>query len=334
MLNQSDLTELTKGNIIDHFLMIRKIESRNTKAGKKFLSMDLGDKSGSINTNIWNDTTGFDNISDNGKVGDIIKVLGSVDEFQGVPQIKVSSIRLTTPADNVEVQNFLPLSARDPEVMEKELLVRIDEISNAHLKELLKNIFSGERMEKFKTAPAGKSWHHGYIHGLIEHTLEMIKICDLMCEFHPEINRDLLAAGAILHDFGKTEELSYDSSFNYSDKGKLIGHIVICASMIEEETKKLAEFPEELKNLLIHLVLSHQGKLEYASPVVPKTVEAIALYQADELSAKVNAYIGVINSDMTTEGNWTKFIHLAQTDLYKNNLSEESENKINKSLFD
>jgi 3'-5' exoribonuclease len=218
--------------------------------------------------------------------------------------------------------------------MEKELLVRIDEISTAHLKELLKNIFSGERMEKFKTAPAGKSWHHGYIHGLIEHTLEMIKICDLMCDFHPQINSDLLVSGAMLHDFGKTEELSYNSAFNYSDKGKLIGHIVICASMIEEETKKIGDFPEELKNLLIHLILSHQGKLEYASPVVPKTVEAIALYQADELSAKVNAYIGVINSDMTTEGNWTKFIHLAQTDLYKNNLSEESENKINKSLFD
>jgi 3'-5' exoribonuclease len=334
MLNQSDLTELTKGNVIDHFLMIRKIEIRNTKAGKKFLSMELGDKSGSINTNVWNDTAGFDNISDNGKVGDILKVSGSIDEFQGVPQIKVSSIRLTTSADNIEVQDFLPRSANDPDVMEKELLARIDDISNAYLKELLKNIFSGERMEKFKTAPAGKSWHHGYIHGLIEHTLEMIKICDLMCDFHPEINRDLLTAGAMLHDFGKTEELSYDSAFNYSDKGKLIGHIVICASMIEEETKKIGDFPEELKNLLIHLILSHQGKLEYASPVVPKTVEAIALYQADELSAKVNAYIGVINSDMTTEGNWTKFIHLAQTDLYKNNLSEESENKINKSLFD
>jgi 3'-5' exoribonuclease len=334
MLNQSDLTELTKGNIIDHFLMIRKIEIRNTKAGKKFLSMELGDKSGSINTNVWYDTAGFNNISDNGKVGDIIKVSGSIDEFQGAPQIKVKSIRSTTPADSVEVQNFLPRSARDPDVMEKELLVRIDEITNTHLKELLKNIYSGERMEKFKTAPAGKSWHHGYIHGLIEHTLEMIKICDLMCDFHPQINRDLLVSGAILHDFGKTEELSYDSAFNYSDKGKLIGHIVICASMIEEETKKIGDFPEELKNLLIHLVLSHQGKLEYATPVVPKTVEAITLYQADELSAKANAYIGVINSDITSEGNWTKFIHLAQTDLYKNNLSEESENKINKSLFD
>lgn len=334
MLNQSDLTELTIGKIVDHFLMIRKIEIRNTKTGKKFLSMELGDKSGSINTNVWNDTDGFDNIADKGKVGDIIKVSGSIDEFQGIPQIKVSSIRLSIPADNVEVKDFLPRSARDPELMKNALLVRIEDISNAHLKELLKNIFSGERMEKFKTAPAGKSWHHGYIHGLIEHTLEMIKICDLMCDFHPQINRDLLVSGAMLHDFGKTEELSYDSAFNYSDKGKLIGHIVICASMVEEETKKIAEFPEELKNLLIHLILSHQGKLEYASPVVPKTVEAIALYQADELSAKVNAYVGVINSDMTTEGNWTKFIHLAQTDLYKNNLSEDSEINISKSLFD
>ncbi len=334
MLNQSDLTELTIGKIVDHFLMIRKIEIRNTKTGKKFLSMELGDKSGNINTNVWNDTAGFDNIADKGKVGDIIKVSGSIDEFQGIPQIKVSSIRLSIPADNVEVMDFLPRSARDPELMIKELLVSIEDISNAHLKELLKNIFSGERIEKFKTAPAGKSWHHGYIHGLIEHTLEMIKICDLMCDFHPQINRDLLVSGAMLHDFGKTEELSYDSAFNYSDKGKLIGHIVICASMVEEETKKIAEFPEELKNLLIHLILSHQGKLEYASPVVPKTVEAIALYQADELSAKVNAYVGVINSDMTTEGNWTKFIHLAQTDLYKNNLSEDSEINISKSLFD
>ncbi len=143
MLNQSDLTELTKGNIIDHFLMIRKIEIRNTKAGKKFLSIELGDQSGSINSNVWNDTAGFDNIADNGKVGDIIKVSGSIDEFQGVPQIKVSSIRLSTPVDNVEVQNFLPRSARDPDVMEKELLVRIEEITNTHLKELLKNIYSG-----------------------------------------------------------------------------------------------------------------------------------------------------------------------------------------------
>lgn len=334
MLKQSDLLDLKKGDAVDHFLMIRKLEVRNTKAGKEFLSLELGDKSGNINTNVWNDTTGFKKVSTDGKIGDIVMVSGSIDEFQGAPQIKIKSIRLTEASDGIIKQDFLPKSDRDPEEMEKELFGRINQITNTFLNKLLKNIFTGERLEKFKFAPAGKSWHHGYIHGLIEHTLEMIKICDLICEFHPEINRDLLIAGAMLHDFGKTEELKYESAFEYSDKGKLIGHIVICASMIEEETKKIPGFPEEVKNVLIHLILSHQGKLEYASPVVPKTVEAITLYQADELSAKVNAYIGSLKPDIATDGNWTKFIHLAQTDLYKNILSDSDKDEIDKSLFD
>jgi len=334
MLNQSDLIELKKGDPVDHFLMIKKLEIRSSKTGKDFISLELGDKSASINANIWNDTSGFKKISKDAKTGDIVKVSGTLDEFQGAPQIRVNSIEIADDSTEVLPQDFLAKSVRDPEVMEKELFERIDQISNTYLKDLLQNIFSGERLEKFKTAPAGKSWHHGYIHGLLEHTLEMIKICDLMCEFHQEINRDLLITGAMLHDFGKTEELTYDSAFEYSDKGKLIGHIVICASMIEEEVKKLSGFPDQLKNMLIHLVLSHQGKLEYASPVVPKTVEAIALYQADELSAKVNAYSGTLKSEILSDGKWTKFIHLAQTDLYKHTISNEIDIEKNKSLFD
>src|SRR3990172_10418612 len=331
MLNQSDLIELKKGDPVDHFLMIKKLEIRSSKTGKDFISLELGDKSASINANIWNDTSGFKKISKDAKTGDIVKVSGTLDEFQGAPQIRVNSIEIADDSTEVLPQDFLAKSVRDPEVMEKELFERIDQISNTYLKDLLQNIFSGERLEKFKTAPAGKSWHHGYIHRLLEHTLEMIKICDLMCEFHQEINRDLLITGAMLHDFGKTEELTYDSAFEYSDKGKLIGHIVICASMIEEEVKKLSGFPDQLKNMLIHLVLSHQGKLEYASPVVPKTVEAIALYQADELSAKVNAYSGTLKSEILSDGKWTKFIHLAQTDLYKHTISNEIDIEKNKS---
>ncbi len=147
-------------------------------------------------------------------------------------------------------------------------------------------IFNEDNMRRFSNAPAGKAWHHSYIHGLIEHTLEIIKICDLMCDIHPEINRDLLIAGAMMHDYGKIEEIKFESSFEYSDKGKLIGHIVLSAFAVQENAAKIPGFPEEIKNCLLHIVLSHQGKLEYASPVVPKTIEAIALYQADELSAK------------------------------------------------
>jgi 3'-5' exoribonuclease len=334
MLNQSDLIDLQKGNPVDHFLMIRKHELRNTKAGKEFLSLELGDQSGSLNANVWNDTAGFDQISKKGEVGNVVKVSGSVDEFQGNPQLKVKSIRLSETKDSVNPQDFLPKSIRNHDEMQEELFARIKLITNKYLKKLLNNVFKDERLEKFKKAPAGKSWHHGYIHGLIEHTLEMIRICDLMCDIHPELDRELLITGTMLHDFGKTEELAYDSAFEYSDKGKLVGHIVICASMIEAEAKQIPGFPDELKNLLIHLILSHQGKLEYASPVVPKTLEAIALYQADELSAKVNAYKTTLQSEKMTQGKWTKFIHLAQTDLYKGTLSGDSEEESKDSLFD
>ncbi|MEJ2505375.1 MAG: OB-fold nucleic acid binding domain-containing protein [Ignavibacteriaceae bacterium] len=272
MLKQPDLANLKKGDMVDHYLMIRKIEERSTKAGKAFLSLELGDKSSGINANVWNDTSGFEQLSGKVKTGDIVKVSGTIDEFQGSPQIKINSAELVGDTAGITASDFLSKSLHDPEAMENEFLTRIEQISNLNLKTLLKNIFSGEELEKFKMAPAGKSWHHAYLSGLIEHTLELIKICDLMCDFHKELNKDLLIAGAMLHDF--------------------------------------------------------------ASPVVPKIPEAIALYQADELSAKVNAYLNTLKTEVSGEGNWTKFIHLAQTDLYRQQGSSTNEDNVNKSLFD
>src|SRR5690606_34071394 len=140
-------------------------------------------------------------------------------------------------------------------------------------------------------------------------------------------------SGAMMHDFGKIEELKFDGAFEYSDKGKLIGHIVISAMIINDEANKIPGFPEDLKNCLMHIVLSHQGKLEYASPVVPKTVEAIALYQADELSAKVNAYKNALATQVKSESKWTNFLTLASTDLFNHGLTPDLEEQINKTLF-
>jgi 3'-5' exoribonuclease len=154
-----------------------------------------------------------------------------------------------------------------------------------------------------------------------------------MCDIHPEINRDLLICGAMLHDFGKIEELSFEPIFEYTDKGKLLGHIVIAAMIVNDEINKVSDFPEDLKNNLLHLILSHQGKLEYASPVVPKTLEAITLYQADELSAKVNAYKNVIANEIKPGSNWTKFISLAGTDIHSHGLVNKSDFD-KKTLFD
>ena len=331
MLEQTELKELKRGDTVDHYLLISRLDIRTTKAGKEYLSLVLQDQSIALNANVWEN---FNSLVNNSKVGDVVKVDGSIEEFQGAPQIRISKIRLLSPSDNISPAEFLPKSEHDLGKMVEEFENRIDKISNKQLKTLLGRIFSSERFTNFTLAPAGKSWHHGYIHGLIEHTLEIIRICDLMSDFHPEINRDLLISGAMLHDFGKTEELKYDSAFEYTDKGKLLGHIVIAAIIISEEAKSLPDFPIELKNNLIHLLLSHQGKLEYASPVVPKTIEAIALYQADELSAKVNAYKNALYTEKKSDRGWTKFITLAQTDLYNHELSPEQEEKLNNTLFD
>lgn len=331
MLNQKELNLLGKGEQVDHFLLVKKCELRLTKSNKQYLYLELGDKSISLNSNVWDN---FEDFYSSIATGDVVKVKGVLDEFQGTPQIKVFSIKKASVKDNVSAADFLPKSGRDPVEMEKEFRERIENISNPFLKELINKIFNEKNFEKFSKVPAGKSWHHSYIHGLLEHTLEIIKICDLMCDIHSEINRDILICGAIMHDFGKTEELSFDPVFDYTDKGKLLGHIVISAMLVNEEIKKITGFPEDLRNNLLHVILSHQGKLEYASPVVPKTLEAITLYQADELSAKVNAYKNAILSGTNSEGQWTKFISLASTDLYNHGLSSSVEEDIDKTLFD
>lgn len=331
MLNQTELNSLSKNDKVDHFLVIRRIEMRSTRTGKNYLFSELGDKSTTLNANVWE---GFTEISINGKIGDVVKVTGTIEEYQGNLQIRVSTIKLATGADNVNPIDFLPESKRNLEEMKKEFDQKVKSIKNAPLAKLMKQIFNGETYEKFCNAPVGKSWHHAYVHGLLEHTLEIIKICELVSEFHPELNRDLLISGAMLHDIGKIEELSFGSAFKYTDKGKLVGHIVIAFNMVSDEMKKIPDFPVEIKNNLLHMILSHQGKLEHASPVVPKTVEAIALYQADELSAKVNAYKYVIEAEVRADSNWTRYIPLADTDLYKPELGNSKENKSNKTLFE
>jgi 3'-5' exoribonuclease len=331
LLNQPHLNTLSKKDQVDHFLVIRKIELRSTRTGKDFLSTELGDKTTSLNASIWE---GFAEIATKGKIGDVVKVAGTIEEYQGALQIRIASVTLAVAADNVSPRDFLPASKRNLEEMKKEFNRTIKNISNVYLSKLIKKIFSEERFEMFCSAPAGKSWHHAYVHGLLEHTLEIIKICEVMCKFHPELNRDLLSSGAMLHDIGKIEELSFDIAFDYTDKGKLMGHIVIASNLVRDEIKTIPGFPPELENNLIHLILSHQGKLEHASPVVPKTAEAITLYQADELSAKVNAYKSALDSEIRGDTNWTRYIPLADTDLNKHNLTPEQEEKTNKSLFE
>jgi 3'-5' exoribonuclease len=241
---------------------------------------------------------------------------GNIEEFNNQNQIKVKKIRVSNPDDNVSPDQFMQRSKRNLDEMTVELNNRIEKIADTYLNQLIQIVLSKKKLEKYLKVPAGKSWHHAYLHGLIEHTLEIIKICDLLADIHPEVNRDLLITGAILHDFGKTEELSSEASFDYTDRGRLIGHIVIAATEIEKAADSIPGFPSRLKDQVIHLILSHQGKLEFASPVEPKTLEAIILYHSDELSAKANAYKNAIELERNSKSNWTRFLPLANTSLY------------------
>jgi len=324
MEKQVKLKELKTSEKVKHYLLLVKLIVKTAKSGKQYLDLQLRDESLSLNAKMW---TNFETFLLAAKEGSIVKVLGTIDEFNNQPQIKIDRIRNITAEDNVSIDDFLPKSVRPiPEMINEFDSIR-SSITSQFLKDLLDKIFTKENFEKYKRAPAGKAWHHAYIGGLLEHTLEIVRICDLMCSIHPDVNRDLILTGAILHDFGKIEELEFTAGFDYTDKGNLLGHIVIAATIIEKSASQINNFPHDLKNQLIHLVLSHQGKLEYASPVVPKTLEAIILYQADELSAKTNAYKGAINEAQNTESNWTRYLPLAGTALYIPHKKDDEEFK-------
>ncbi len=317
---QTDLATLKKGDRVDHFLMIKRSEVKQTKANKSFVSLELGDKSISLPANLWDN---FNSILPELTAGAVVQVEGVIEEYQNSPQLKIENIRLPKPSENISAEFFLPRSKRNLDEMKNEFYEYIASIENVNLKTLVDSLFDNETFEKFSKAPAGKQWHHAYLHGLLEHTLEIIKICKLMTTFHKEINKDLLIAGAMLHDYGKIEELVFDSAFDYSDKGKLLGHIVLASLKVNEAMNEIPDFPEELKHQLLHLILSHQGKLENASPVVPRTLEAITLYHADELSAQTNAYKSAIVNDVNTQSDWTKYISLISTQLYKKEITNQ-----------
>jgi 3'-5' exoribonuclease len=313
MLKQKELNSISYGEEITLFLIVSKFEVKTSKNGKQYLNLDLRDQSAALPAKVWDK---IDDLKILLKEGSVVKVAGLIEEFNNAPQIKIDKIRLANEKDGVNPEDFLPRSKRPLNVMVSELNSIIESIKNPYLNQLLITILFAENLDKYSRTPAGKGWHHAYLHGLLEHTLEIVRICELMCSIHSELNRDLLICGALLHDFGKTEELTYDSIFDYSDKGKLVGHIMIGALKVETVASSIPNFPIMLKDQLIHLILSHQGKLEFASPVEPKTLEAIVLYQADELSAKTNAYKSAIETDRNRNSNWTRFLPLANTSLF------------------
>ncbi|MFU8795399.1 MAG: 3'-5' exoribonuclease YhaM family protein [Dethiobacteria bacterium] len=284
------------------------------RSGEYFLKLTFGDVSGRVKGVMWEPPTDGEEI----KPDDIVFIRGSVTDYHG-PQVVVSDMRRLDP-HKVNRAFFQQVSKRDLQEMIAELSAIInEEIGDIDLKSLLQAFFvDAEFARRYANAPAARTVHHNYVGGLLEHTLEVVEICRNLVKLYPEkLNRDLLFTGAILHDIGKVEEYKQESiSFDFTDRGKLVGHISIGKEMLDARLTALPDFPDHLKLELEHIILTHHGMREWGSPEVPKTIHAFALFHADLVSARMNQFMLVMDKHVPESGDWTEWDRFLERSIY------------------
>ena len=272
--------------IVTSFFCLSQLQIRDKKTGGQYLAMGLTDKTGTLEARMWED---FAESIAACSEGCYVKVQGQISKYQGKFQITLTKLRHAAESE-IEAADFQPISEYPPEQMDAELRAIVDNFSDPDLKRLVFAFLDDPEIgPAFRIAPAAKMLHHAVIHGLLEHVLTLVKVCLSTARFYPEVNPDLLVTGAILHDIGKVKELSWKTSFNYTLEGQMIGHISIAQGMLREKVKELAPFPERLRILVEHMILSHHGRLEFGSPKLPMTPEAMLLSALDDLEAKFAA---------------------------------------------
>jgi 3'-5' exoribonuclease len=246
----------------------------------------------------------------------VIKAQGGAVSFRSTVQLSITGVRKVDDSA-VDLAEYLPVAKGDIDAMFADLMAFVEQIETPCLRQLLHLFFhDGEVAKLFKKAPAAKGFHHVYIGGLLEHTLSVIRLLDQVTKHYQGINRDLVISGGILHDIGKIYEYTYDRMFDYSDEGRLIGHIVIGLEMLDARIAAVEGFPEQLAMELRHLILSHHGTQEFGSPKRPKTPEALIVHFIDDLDAKVNAFQEFVK-ESDDDSHWTPFHKLLERFIYK-----------------
>lgn len=289
-----------------------------TKAGKEYGNLILQDKTGTIDSKIWD--LGSPGIGDFDTL-DYVHVDADVTVFQGVNQLNVRRIRKAdegeyTPGD------YLPVSSKDIGKMYEELTAYVRSIKNPFLQKLAAGFFIDdlEFAKIFRFHSAAKSVHHGFVGGLLEHTLSVVKLCDYYAGYYPGINRDLLLTAALFHDIGKTKELSVFPENDYTDDGQLLGHIIIGTEMVGAKIRTMPGFPRKLATELKHCILAHHGELEYGSPKKPALLEALALNFADNTDAKMETMLEILHGAGESQG-WLGYNRLLETNVRKSSES-------------
>lgn len=303
---------LREGEKIQEIYLCKQKNSLLTKAGKPYDNLILQDKTGTINAKIWDPSSQgieeFDAL-------DYIAVNGDVTSFMGALQLNVRRVRKVSEGE-YSPADYLPVSENDSAQMMTSLQSYIASIQNPYLKQLLAAFFEDSAfVARFEKHSAAKSVHHGFVGGLLEHTLSVTINCDFFAKRYPVLNRDLLLTAAICHDIGKLSELSDFPQNDYTDEGQLLGHIVMGANMVSEKIREIEGFPKQLRSELLHCILAHHGELEYGSPKKPALAEAMALSFADNLDAKMETVKELFNGIPDGNTDWLGFNRVLDTNI-------------------
>lgn len=309
---------LREGERVASIYLCKNKQSAVTKNGKQYESLTLQDKTGILDAKIWDPhSQGIDNF----EVLDYIDVMGDVVSFQGGLQLNVKRVRLAR-SEEYNPEDYLPVSDKDVEVMYQELLEFIRSLKNPYLKKLAESFFVADKefSKRFKFHSAAKRIHHGFVGGLLEHTLSVTRLCSHLAGTYDILNRDLIISAAIFHDMGKLEEISPFPANDYTDDGQLLGHVVIGSEMVGERIRQIQGFPKKLAAELKHCILAHQGELEFGSPKKPALPEAVALSFADNIDAKMQTMKEAFGAAPAGSTEWLGYNRLFESNIRRSSL--------------
>lgn len=313
---------------VEGLFLVSEMSRAETRAGKPYLTVKVMDKTGSLTGRVWDNADHWEKECTPGKV---VLLLGQAQSYKGAIQLKINSLQQVE--DNeVDLTEFAPATSRNTTQMAAELLKIVKSVSDPHIKKLLLHFLDDTTFtEDFYQAPAAKNMHHAYLGGLLEHTLNVTRLADMVAGLYSSVDRSLLIAGAILHDIGKIKEFSYPiPPFDYTDRGRLVGHIVLGVEMLHEHIARIKGFPAEITMRLEHLILSHHGRYEFGSPALPMFHEAFILNFLDDLDSKIN-YVERLSSQVDKPGyQWSEYQRFMERFLYLSGkkMSEDIEEPI------
>jgi 3'-5' exoribonuclease len=307
------IDEIKENDGVESFFLVKDKSSGITKTGNAYLKLKLVDRSGEIEGRIW---TSVENYAASFEKDDFVQVIGKAVSFQEHLQLNITHIERVE-EEEILFSDFFPVAEKDADEMLQSLVEISQQIKNPHLSQLLQLFWEDESfIKRFKMAPASKWLHHNYLGGLLEHTLSLVQLVLKNVSHYKGVNLDLLLTASILHDLGKVEELSYQRSFDYSDEGRLLGHIILGIERLEDKIRELPGFPKDLSTLLKHLLLSHHGQYIWGSPKRPMTLEAVMLHFLDDMDAKINGVQQFIKKQVPEGSKWSTYHRIFEQYFY------------------